>query len=93
MKKDDVVRQENLNNVTEKMSRVNIGQAYSTKNFHTSSESRPLVVDDDDSDLDLEIDENIDTSVSNVFIYQINICESCLKNSTILFFCIGCKFG
>lgn len=36
-----------------------------------ASTARPLTTDDDDLDFDIEIDENIDTTVSHTFIFDI----------------------
>lgn len=43
---------------------------FSEKTMKTTSSSRPLTMDEDDLDLDLEIDDTIDTTVSPLCYYQ-----------------------
>ena len=65
--------------LTERLQDLDIGKIVSSstgksdlpeKIMKTTSSSRPLTVDEDDLDLDLEIDDTIDTTVSPLCYYQ-----------------------
>lgn len=75
----DEMGESTTESLTERLQDLDIGKIVSSstgksdlpeKIMKTTSSSRPLTVDEDDLDLDLEIDDTIDTTVSPLCYYQ-----------------------